>query len=66
MKGVPTLCFAIEHLERLMSAWEGLPQRFGDRGPYLEKYTRIGIERAVKYYKKMDDSHAYILSMCAY
>ena len=55
----PILSNAIPAFEMFMSAWEQL----GTRVPRLEQYTGIGLDWALKYYKKMDSTRAYVVAM---
>ena len=60
----PTLPYAIEHFERLIFGWKQLPARLPDRNAYLSRYTKIGIEEAMKYRPGPQVSDAYVLSQC--
>jgi len=55
----PILSGAIPAFELFMTAWEEL----GNKNPPLQRWTKIGIDWATKYYKKMDMTHAYVVSM---
>ena len=61
---IPTLSYSIECLERLMTTWEDLPDMVDFRAPYLQPYVDVGVARAVKHYRRMDLTDAYIISMC--
>ncbi|KAF8224401.1 hypothetical protein L208DRAFT_1311721, partial [Tricholoma matsutake] len=56
----PMLLGAIPAFEMFMTAWELL----GENHPRLAQWMDIGIQWATTYYKKMDDSHAYVIMMC--
>jgi len=56
----PVLSGAIPAFEMFMTAWEQL----GRDHPRLSQWTDIGIQWATTYYKKMDDSSAYVIAMC--
>jgi len=56
----PVLSGAIPAFEMFMTAWEQL----GREHPRLSRWTDIGIQWATTYYKKMDDSSAYVIAMC--
>jgi hypothetical protein len=56
----PVLLAAIPAFEMFMTAWEQL----GQKHPRLARWTDIGIQWATTYYKKMDDSRAYVIAMC--
>ncbi|EDR00032.1 uncharacterized protein LACBIDRAFT_334520 [Laccaria bicolor S238N-H82] len=55
----PVLSGAIPAFEMFMMAWEQL----GRDHPRLARWTDISIQWATTYYKKMDDSPAYIIAM---
>jgi hypothetical protein len=55
----PILSGAIPCFEMFMAAWEQL----GQRNPHLAQWTSVGILWAVKYYSKMDNTCAYVISM---
>ena len=54
------LAGVIPTFERFMSAWETL----SEKNPHLAVAINKGLSFASKYYKKMDDTKAYILAMC--
>jgi urease accessory protein UreE len=58
----PILSGAIPAFEMFMTAWEEL----GNKHPPLQRWTKIGIHWATKYYKKMDQTRAYVVSMCKF
>jgi len=43
-----------------MMDWE----KVGKQHPLLKPWTDVGIQWATKYYKRMDDTKAYIITMC--
>lgn len=57
---MPVLAGVIPTFERFMSAWEVLSVK----NPHLKDAIKVGLSFANKYYKKMDDTIAYILAMC--
>ena len=56
----PSLSGAIPCFELFMTTWEHLR----DNEPRLAPYITAGIDCATKYYRKMDETHAYVVSMC--
>ena len=58
-ESTPVLCGAIASFELLMTKWE----RLGEEHPELQYWSRIGLHWARKYYKRMDDTDAYIITM---
>jgi hypothetical protein len=59
-ESTPILSGAIPAFEMFMSAWEKIEQEH----PHLKNYVHPGLEWAYKYYKRMDRTRAYIISMC--
>lgn len=59
---VPILCHAVRAFEYFLTAWEALKE--GPRGSYLAPYIDEGLRWAGKYYKKLDDTSAYVIAMC--
>ncbi|EDQ98471.1 uncharacterized protein LACBIDRAFT_335933 [Laccaria bicolor S238N-H82] len=55
----PVLSGAIPAFEMFMTAWEQL----GRDHPCLARWMDIGIQWATTYYKKMDDSPAYVIAI---
>ena len=53
------LCGAIPTFEEFMTAWEGLKKG----NAHLAKYIEPGLDLACKYYTRMDDTWAYIITM---
>jgi len=58
-ESTPVLCGAIASFELLMTKWE----RLGEEHPELQYWTQIGLAWARKYYKRMDDTDAYVIAM---
>jgi hypothetical protein len=56
----PVLSGAIPSFELFMARWEKL----GEEHHNLRAWTEIGLKWATKYYKRMDDTDAYVISMC--
>jgi hypothetical protein len=57
---MPVLAGVIPTFEHFMTAWEQL----SDKNPHLRVAINRGLLFANKYYKKMDETKAYILAMC--
>ena len=57
---MPVLSRAIIDFEKFMTEWE----RLGDEHKVLKPWTDIGLCWATKYYVRMDDTDAYVLTMC--
>jgi hypothetical protein len=55
----PILSGTIPCFEMFMTTWEQL----GSKNPDMEPYIEVGLDRAVKYYEKMDQTRAYVVSM---
>ena len=58
-ESMPVMCGAIASFELLMTKWE----RLGEEHPQLQYWTQIGLRWAKKYYKRMDDTNAYAITM---
>ena len=56
----PVLSGSIPAFEVFMATWEKL----AERNEHLKPWIDIGLEWATKYYKQMDHTNAYIISMC--
>jgi hypothetical protein len=61
-ESTPILSRAIVHFEMFMTEWEKL----GKRHIILRPWTQIGLEWATKYYIRMDETDAYIVTMCKF
>jgi hypothetical protein len=59
-ESTPVLSLAIQSFEMFMTEWE----RMGENIPEVEPWTKIGLKWAKKYYIQMDDTDAYIVTMC--
>ena len=57
----PVLSGTIPAFEMFMTAWEHL----GDTNSRLHNWTSVGVEWAVKYYQRMDQTRTYVVSMGA-
>jgi len=57
---MPVLAGVIPTFEHFMTAWEML----SDKNPHLRVTINRGLSFVNKYYKKMDETKAYILAMC--
>jgi len=58
----PRLGSAVSHLELFMTAWESK----ANKTPRLRPYIDVGLKWAKKYYKCMDNTHAYVVAMCRF
>ena len=58
-ESTPILCGSIASFKLLMTKWE----RLGEEHPELQYWTRIGLRWVQKYYKRMDDTDAYVIAM---
>jgi hypothetical protein len=58
-ESTPVLCGAIASFELLMTTWEKLGATYSE----VKHWTDIGLFWARKYYKRMDDTHAYIITL---
>lgn len=61
-ESLPRLGSAVPCFELFMSAWETL----GATMPRVKPWTDLGLEWATKYYKRMDDTRAYVVAMCKF
>ena len=61
-EATPVLSHVIICLEMLMMEWENL----GEQHEVLKPWTDIGLRWETKYYIKMDDTNAYIVTMCKF
>jgi len=59
---VPILSGAIPCFEMFMTTWE----KNSTKDSRLSKWTSIGVNWAVKYYNKMDNTRAYVIAMCGF
>jgi hypothetical protein len=59
-KATPVLSRAIIYFEMLMMEWE----KMGEQHEELKPWTDIGLHWATKYYIQMDDTDAYVVTMC--
>lgn len=59
-ESMPVLSSAVAIFEVFMSQWESLRKE----SPRLTPWIDIGLDWARKYYKFMDDTDAYIVTMC--
>jgi hypothetical protein len=57
---LPILSRAIPDFEIFMTEWE----KFAADYPALKFWIDIGLHWAKKYYKRMDDTDAYVVTMC--
>jgi len=58
----PVLSGAIPSFELFMTRWEKL----GDQYATLKPWTDIGLKWANKYYRRMDNTRAYVIAMCEF
>ena len=61
-KSTPVLSHAISHFEMFMTDLE----RLGEMHKILRFWTEIGVHWATKYYIQMDNTAAYIVTMCKF
>jgi hypothetical protein len=61
-ESTPVLSHAISHFEMFMTDLE----RLGEMHEILRFWTDIGVRWATKYYIRMDDTAAYIVTMCKF
>ena len=58
----PRLSSAVPHFELFMTAWENKAQET----PRLQPFIDVGLKWAKKYYKRMDNTRAYVVAMCKF
>jgi hypothetical protein len=56
----PVLAGTVPTFKRFMTSWEKL----AEKNQHLAPVIKVGLKFAYKYYKKMDDTDAYMMSMC--
>lgn len=61
-ESMPVLSRAISEFEMLMTQWETL----GACHNVLKFWTEVGLDWAKKYYVRMDDTDAYVVTMCKF
>ena len=61
-ESTPVLSHAISDFEMFMTDWEKL----GDQHDGLKFWTDIGLDWAKKYYIQMDETDAYVVTMCKF
>jgi hypothetical protein len=57
---MPILSGVLPSFEMLMTRWEKLAKD----APALKKYIKPGLQKAYEYYNRMDETKAYVISMC--
>jgi hypothetical protein len=57
---MPVLLQGVIYLERLMTNWKSLGKRYRQ----LKPWTEVGVQWATKYYIQMDNTDAYVVTMC--
>ena len=57
---MPVLLQGVIYLERLMTNWKSL----GATDQQLKPWTEVGRQWATKYYIQMDNTDAYVVTMC--
>lgn len=60
----PTLSGAIPAFELFMSSWQSMVKDADLEAENVAQFIRPGLDIATKYYKKFDDTDAYIIAMC--
>jgi hypothetical protein len=58
-ESLPRLGSAVPCFELFITAWEAL----GTSVPRVKPWTDVGLEWATKYYKRMDNTRAYVIAM---
>lgn len=58
----PVLAGTIPSFERFMMSWEKLAKK--PENQHLASAINTGLKFAYKYYRKMDDTSAYMVTMC--
>lgn len=61
-ESTPVLSHAISSFEMFMTDWEIL----GAEHSILKFWTDIGLDWAKKYYIRMDETDAYVVTMCKF
>jgi hypothetical protein len=61
-KSTPVLSHAISGFKKFMMQWESL----GDQHDKLKPWADIGLNMAKKYYRRMDDTNVYVITMCKF
>jgi hypothetical protein len=59
---IPVLSHVIINFKMLMSEWE----RIAEQHECLKPWIKIGLHWATKYYIRMDDTEAYVVTMCKF
>ena len=59
-ESMPVLSGAVPSFKIFMTRWEKLHAKF----PLLKPWIDVGLQWAEKYYKRMDNTDAYIIAMC--
>jgi hypothetical protein len=59
-ESTPVLSRAISSFEMFMTDWEKLGKTYAELRPWMD----IGLRWAKKYYTRMDDTDAYVVTMC--
>ena len=59
----PVLCGAIKTFEYFITAWEKMREAYAEDHP-IHEYVEVGIRWATKYYNRLDDTDAYVITMC--
>jgi hypothetical protein len=59
-ESTPVLSHAISSFEQFMTEWENIATQIDKLRPWAE----IGLGWAKKYYIRMDDTDAYVVTMC--
>jgi len=60
----PILSGAIPAFELFMSLWQSMVNNVDLEAENVKQFIRPGLAIATKYYKKFDDTDAYIIAMC--
>lgn len=61
-ESTPVLSHAISDFEMFMTEWENIRDQYEE----LRFWMEIGLDWAKKYYVRMDDTDAYVITMCKF
>jgi hypothetical protein len=61
-ESTPNLTFALPFFEIFMTQLGLLGEKF----PIIKPWTDLAEEKATKYYRKMDETDAYVMNMCTF
>ena len=58
----PILAGVLPSFEMLMTSWEKLANDM----PNLKQFIQPGLDSTYKYYRRMDETKAYVIAMCTF